>query len=237
MKTIAIVLLTTLLLLPFVYAESNLVYSLTLKYDGASLTNEELKLIEGNAPERLNQPETGFTLKVLDFSGNVLHSFKFLIETVPARDAPTEIFSENGTQISIPTETVKTPTETKTVLVVPYFENAKSIEIFDESDKLMLSVDVSKYSKKSIDFNFVYIVAGIIILIIIAIFFTKFYKKNKPHKTEEAKHKAHETKEDKMKTDTKKSEEEKKKDKFCHKCGNKLEKHHKFCPKCGSKVK
>lgn len=52
------------------------------------------------------------------------------------------------------------------------------------------------------------------------------------------KHKKHENV-GKLKSEGKKEEpkHDEQKDKFCNKCGSKIEKHHKFCPKCGMKVK
>lgn len=142
--------LVCLLMLSLVYAKTDLVYSLKIGYDGTTLTNEGLGLMEGAPPQRADQPETGFfTLKVVDAGGNTLHSFRFLIELVPIREAPRGIFSENGTQIAIPTGTPLRLKRTTAVLVIPYFENAKSLQVFDETEELLLSVDVSKYSTSS----------------------------------------------------------------------------------------
>lgn len=142
--------LVCLLMLSLVYAKTDLVYSLKIGYDGTTLTNEGLGLMEGAPPQRGDQPETGFfTLKVVDAGGNTLHSFRFLIELVPIREAPRGIFSENGTQIAIPTGMPLKLKRTTAVLVIPYFENAKSLQVFDENEELLLSVDVSKYSTSS----------------------------------------------------------------------------------------
>lgn len=142
--------LVCLLMLSLVYAKTDLVYSLKIGYDGTTLTNEGLGLMEGAPPQRVDQPETGFfTLKVADAGGNTLHSFRFLIELTPIREAPRGIFSENGTQIAIPTGTPLKLKRTTAVLVIPYFENAKSLQVFDENEELLLSVDVSKYSTSS----------------------------------------------------------------------------------------
>jgi hypothetical protein len=189
-KIIISLIITVLLSISSAYAVSNLVYSLTLNYDGRTLTNEGLRLIEGSAPERLNQPETGFTAKIIDFKGNVLYSFKFLIETMPIREAPRDIFSENGTQIAIPNETQQIPVKTKVVLVMPYFENAKSIDIYNENNQLLLSVDVSKYSKeKGVSFDPLLIgglIAGLFIVILIV-----FFIKRKPMKKRNKEKKHH----------------------------------------------
>jgi len=168
-------------------AAGSFVYSLTLKYDGLTLTNEGLKLIEGSAPERLNQPEIGYTLKVISSGGEILHSFKFNIETLPLREPPRDIFSENGTQITVPKDTVSPPKETEIVLVIPHFTNAKAIEIYDVNNKLLLSVDIEKYSKEGgLPFDPIYIV--IIAVAIVGVVTGKFLMGKKAHK-EQNKHK------------------------------------------------
>ena len=160
-----------LLLLPTVQAKASLVYAVTLTYDGSTLLSKGIRLIEGDAPTRLNQPKNGFMLRVVSIRGQVLHSFKFLIETTPIRDPLPNIFDENGTQVVIPEAEISLPKETSVILVAPYFKNAKSIEIFDENDKLLLSVDVSKYTKRSND------VWGHIVIIVVVVLSMALYKR------------------------------------------------------------
>jgi hypothetical protein len=144
-----ILLIITFVLLPtIVLAQAKISYIIKLKYDGYTLTNEGLSLIEGATPERLNQPEKGFTLKVISFEGKVLHSFKFIIPITPVVAPPKEIFDEEGTQIAYLEDKFQMRRETTLTLTIPYFENAKSINIYNENDQLLLSIDVSKYSKK-----------------------------------------------------------------------------------------
>ena len=144
-KSIIPSIIIILLLVQAAYAQSNFVYSLTLKYDSQTLTNEGLKLIDGKAPTRIDQPEKGFLLEVVSFEGETLHSFKFLIELAPVRIPPRDIFDDKGNQIKIPDEPIEVP-DTTINLVIPHFYNAKYIEIYSPENQKLLTVDVSKYS-------------------------------------------------------------------------------------------
>jgi hypothetical protein len=165
MKKIALLVILAIAM-PIAIAQSNVVYSLTIKYDSNALTLENLKLVEGVAPDRVNQPEKGFTLKLISFDGQVLHSFKFLIDTAIVREPPQNIFDESGNQVDVPHETVELR-DTMVVLVVPYFENAKAIEIYDESNNLVLTSDVSKYSTKTTSFSLNYLWGAIAIFVLL----------------------------------------------------------------------
>jgi hypothetical protein len=171
-----------LTLLSSCYA-ANLVYSITLKYDGTSLTKEKVQLIEGSAPERVDQPESGYTLKVIDVNSNILYSFKFLIETNPLTEPPANIFDEKGNQIAIPESTSNIQT-TEIALVIPYFENAKSMNIFDPNDKLLLSIDISKYSKSEPDDSFIIVAVIVIAGVATIILFMKNRSKRIPIKAD-----------------------------------------------------
>lgn len=178
---IALTSLSFLLLLAatFVSAQSNVSYMVTLGYDGTTLTNQGVHLIEGTAPTRLNQPDQGFILRVLSFDGQILNSFKFSIETMPLAVPPKEIFSENGTQIATPEPTITKTVATSVVLVVPYFSNAKSINIYDSRDALLLSIDVSQYSEEPQNSFFIWAIAIVLIvaLLICAIFILRTRQK------------------------------------------------------------
>lgn len=173
-KSIFIIGIVLLLIAPLVLAESNLVYSLKISYDGNSISEKGFSLIEGSAPGRIDEPDEGFKLNVVDFNDKVLHSFKFTINIVPIREAPRDIFDDSGNQIKVPEEETL-PQQTEIVLTIPYFSNAKSIEILDENNNLMLSVDVSKYAQKSSSFenNLIYFIVGGIVLILIALLIYK----------------------------------------------------------------
>ena len=126
---------------------ADLSYSLTLDYDNGVITTEDLELIEGSAPDRNIQPENGYTANVISFDDEILYSFKFAFATTISYALPREWFDENGTQIYFPNETEQTALDQTTeVLIIPYYETAKSIEIYDPDDIRILLVDVSEYS-------------------------------------------------------------------------------------------
>lgn len=102
-------------------------YLMALHYDGKNLVLEQLEIRQGQTPDRRVQPDTGFMLKVISFDEEVLHSFRFKIE----------LFAADLGELK----------ETDYVLAVPYFENAKTIEIYDSDGSLALSIDVTPYSR------------------------------------------------------------------------------------------
>jgi len=170
--------------------EPKLVYALTIVYENGLLETKNIRLIEGSAPDRINQPGTGYELRLISNDESILYSFKFLIETEPAFDPPIDIFDENGNQIIIPETPITTIKSTELVLVIPYFSEAKSIDIYDETKQIVLSVDVSKYGKKSqgvdglidgndpiIDNSMIYLMVGLIMVVIIGTGVFIAYKK------------------------------------------------------------
>lgn len=133
-----------------VFAENNLVYSLTLrKWSDGTLNQEGIRLIEGSAPNRIGQNDIpkSYTLKVISNDNEVLYSFKFEIDLTRFYAPPKEWFDETGNQIYFPKEQTLTTEEDQVfVLTAPYFRNAKNIEIYDYNNQLVLTVDVSEYS-------------------------------------------------------------------------------------------
>ena len=189
MKILSIMTMLLVLIPVIALAQTDISYTLKLKYDGVTLINEGLSLIEGKTPERLNQPETGFTLIVVSPEGEVLHSFKFIIPTTPVAAPPQDIFTEDGTQIAYPEDDLREPTDTTVALTIPYFENAKSIDIYNENNQLLLSVDVSKYSKETGTGFDPMLIIGLIITLMVIVLIVLFYtKKSTKKKKKEKKH-------------------------------------------------
>ena len=100
---------------------NDIVLSLTLKYNNGKMTQEGIKLIEGNPPDKLNQPEEGYTAKILSFDNEELYSFKFLIELTPVNALDPSWFDEQGNQIFFPKETTELIKEKIFVLNLPLF--------------------------------------------------------------------------------------------------------------------
>jgi hypothetical protein len=121
-------------------------YSLTIKYENGTIIPLDIGLIGGKSPERLNQPDEGYRLKIISFKDEILYSFRFDIETIRNYALDPEWFDENGTQIYFPTETKNLSTETTLVIIFPYFRNAKIVEIYNPNNTIAVVIDVSKYA-------------------------------------------------------------------------------------------
>jgi hypothetical protein len=161
----------------------------------------KIDLIDGPSPDRLSQPEIGYTLKMFSFENEVLYSFKFSINPEKLYAPPKEWFDEEGNQIYIPNETISVENETNIVLVFPYFKNAEKVNIYDSDDSLILSVDVSKYAtcnmnnicnsnenyytcpedcKSQLNFTAIITIIGGIIVVVLIIIYIILKKRQKP---------------------------------------------------------
>lgn len=151
----------------------DIVYSINLLYSDGRLSLENVELIEGTAPDRTIQPDVGYTAKVISVDGKELYSFKFELPIQVARIPPLEAFNESGEQISIPraNESV-TISSISFSLLIPYFENGKTIEVYNPQNTLELSVDISQFAR-SRPIGVEGLVFGIVIVAILG--FVGFY--------------------------------------------------------------
>jgi len=115
------------------------IYLMELGFKGENLTLHRVYVSEGYAPDRKIQPEDGYRCDVVSFSGQVLYSFRFEFGgfIMPPPPLPGE---EPGAPIAVE--------EGNTTLIMPYFSDAKWINIYDKSGKQILSVDVSGFSDR-----------------------------------------------------------------------------------------
>lgn len=170
---------------------SNKIYILDLNYDKGNFNLLDISVKQGYAPDRQIQPETGYKSEIVSFTNEVLYSFKFEIPLV-IHLPPPRSDEEPGAQIYLD--------KVDFTLLIPYFENGESINIYDPSDVLMLSVDVSKFAEVycgntfcNSDENYyncpqacekkkdylLYILAIVIVLIILGFIYKLFKKKEK----------------------------------------------------------
>lgn len=106
----------------------NMVFYLTLSYKDNKVNLEDLILMKGQLPT-IFEPVSGYTANFISFSGNKLYTLKFLFS-----------FSAIGsTKVSF--------------LVLPYFPNAKQIEVYSFEEVLLLTIDISEYALCNEDFN------------------------------------------------------------------------------------
>jgi hypothetical protein len=112
-------------------------YLLAVDYKNGSYTTSEVSLLDAKAPDRGNQPETGFRCEIVSVSDEILDSFKLGNPSLQCSDSfgATEeggcIEKESG-QFS---------------MQLPYYETGSQINLYDADDKMVLSVDISDYAK------------------------------------------------------------------------------------------
>lgn len=184
-KTISLAIaFLVLTLTPIVFAEENQIFfSVVLDYDSGIISQKDIKLIESIGEIDKKSDIGDYNLKIYSFSEKLLYKTNFDFDLEIFNIPPKEWFDDEGNQIYIPDEgEIETTIIEKTtkVLFVPYFSNAKTIEIFDENDTLLLSIDVSQYATKSNGNNSIYfIVTGLILLILAIIIYKNILKKAK----------------------------------------------------------
>lgn len=150
-----------LLLLANVNALESQVYFLNLNYNKGNISLLGFYVDKGFAPDRKIQPEVGYKLEVISFSDKTLDSFKF--------DIPNKIFTPIGLVIK---------DNTNFTLIVQYFNNSKSINIYDPNNTKKLTIDISAYStvketRLPIEKNLLIIVLAILLIIALIVIFLK----------------------------------------------------------------
>ena len=156
-----IAIIFTIFIFSFCISEckENQIYFLNLNYNYGDIELIDVSVRQGYSPDRKIQPEDGYKCEVVSFSDKILYSFKFLPPLLIMGPPPLE-----GEE---PTEPVYL-NETDFTLLIPYFRNAKSINIYDSEKNLKLSVDVSSFSDNR---NYLkYIIIGILLLLLVIIF-------------------------------------------------------------------
>ncbi|MFH0973973.1 MAG: hypothetical protein V1817_04280 [Candidatus Micrarchaeota archaeon] len=115
-------------------------YNLVLKLENGSVTLGELGLVEANSSV---ETQGEYVATLISFKGAVLFEKHFDFGLV-LHAPPREWFDENGTQIvNKSNQTISQPFFAQ--ILIPYFVNGKSIDIYRNSTKLN-SFSVSKYA-------------------------------------------------------------------------------------------
>lgn len=122
-------------------------YSIDLLYDRGAISLLQLSLDAGTrGDEKYEDKKELYLADILSFSEKSLYKKKFGIplEFIPIIE-PQDLF---GKEIDV--QNFQPPhfklDRTKFFLTIPYFSNAKSIDIFNPDGSLALSVDVSQYA-------------------------------------------------------------------------------------------
>ena len=141
------------------FAEYNLSYVAAIHESNGALVLDSLKLADGDGQARKQMsdadeilalqvlPEHSYLVKVLSSEGKTLYRFLFITNPSTAEALTRDMVDENGNVIPQKASSAGGQGTSAVVLVMPYFRNAKSIDIYGQGGALALSIDVSKYSR------------------------------------------------------------------------------------------
>tara|TARA_B100000315_G_C14435365_1_gene522152 strand:- start:34 stop:567 length:534 start_codon:yes stop_codon:yes gene_type:complete len=118
-------------------ADDEKVFLVGLNYDNGKISMNKMLVKTGYSPDRKLQPIEGFKGEVVSFDDKVLDSFMF--------DVPLKVNTDvidKGKVVG----NVMILNETDFALLVPYHEEAKEINIYDEKDEIVFSAKVVKPS-------------------------------------------------------------------------------------------
>ena len=135
-----------------VEAVGNVYVSLTLDYTDGKLSKLDIKLIQSEELLDFSKKLGDYKAVIKSFDDNVLFETYFDITTEVVPEPLKEWFDEKGNQIVIPDKPVDMKLKDASVVVfVPYFKNGKVIEIYDKSNKLKLTIDISDFATCNIN--------------------------------------------------------------------------------------
>lgn len=126
-----IILIIFLVLLgSFAYAqETDLVRILKLHYENGDIEILESIVKFGYFPDRKIQPEKGYRLEIISETGEKLYEFRFEVPIKIFTDVENEQGELEGGIIFLD--------ETTFALIIPYFEDEKEINIYNEKNELV----------------------------------------------------------------------------------------------------
>jgi peptidoglycan/xylan/chitin deacetylase (PgdA/CDA1 family) len=130
----------------------NRIYLLRLTYDidNGIITLREIEVTDGFPQE--DNPKGTFRYDIISFAGDTIHSARFIDPSlyVVSLTAP-ESYVIDGISIPPPEPAPVEPQFRDFVLLIPYFYNGTAVNIYNSTDELLLSVDISQYTTGIID--------------------------------------------------------------------------------------
>ena len=153
-----ILLLHVLLFSVIVNAQvSGKVYVLTFNYKKQLLTDSlslvDVKVADGTPTNTLSQPDADYKLDVVSSENNVLKSMNFNIQ--PGASLLKGVAKD---------EVQGTPEDLTFKLSIPYYSNAKLINIYDSSNKKLLEIPLESAQVKSLNLNWLYIALPLLLI-------------------------------------------------------------------------
>ena len=187
MKKIMTLIILAGLFSPNVFAEMQEVFIVKLDYNDKEISLDSLTTSSVYFNEEKDQPENGYSLKLNSLNNEELFNLKF--------EFPLVVFDSNITELD----------QAETRLIIPYYEEAKIIEIYSSENELLLDINVrnlienvcgdgicdeqESYESCSIDCSeenntkinkiLIYILVSIFLIIILAIIFFLKHRREK----------------------------------------------------------
>jgi hypothetical protein len=116
------ILILLLLTVPLVFAECDKVFVVNFNYDNGAISYKEKIMKCGYAPDRLIQPSDGYIAEMVSFDDKVLYSFRF--------DIPIKVNIDSSKDGELSGGIILL-NETDFALVFPYYDNVKSIVVYN----------------------------------------------------------------------------------------------------------
>ncbi|MDO8634550.1 MAG: NosD domain-containing protein [archaeon] len=118
-------------------------YVLEMAFSNSQVSVSNVKLVADGSPNNgVVDTGEGFVLKVTGQSGTI-YDYNFGFPLIKVFSAPQDIFDDNGNQTSDPDYNVLSLREDSNFsVIVPYFPNAISIEVYDSNNDVVFSENV-----------------------------------------------------------------------------------------------
>ena len=144
MRKALIFLIVFLIVISFANAKTSHYYEIKLKYNRENITLDSLQVKPDINGKNLKNIEGGYVAEIISFDEKVLNLTFFDFPLTILYDTADKETGEinGGGMIEL--------NETETTIKIPYFENAKEINIYDMEINKKLRIDVSPYSKGAI---------------------------------------------------------------------------------------
>ncbi len=122
------------------------VYILILQYNKGEISPVFMNKAKGYFHEQVSQPENAYHLEVISLDGKILYTQKFDFQLEVIFSPLPEWFDEKGNQIYIPNESETRAITDKAAVefILPYFDDAQRIDVYDKNDELKLSIPLKE---------------------------------------------------------------------------------------------
>lgn len=142
MKKSIILMLFIIVLSNIVTAKSVLFYEIKLTYDNENITYNSIQVKPAISSSEIENIVGGYVAEVINFNDEILNYTFFDIPLTILYDSinPETEEIDSGGIINL--------NKTEVTIKVPYYENAKEINIYDKNITKKLTIDVSYFSKE-----------------------------------------------------------------------------------------